>query len=110
MGNEVTADFLIVGAGIMGLALAREIRVREPAARIGVVEKEPVPAWHASGRNSGVFHAGFSYTSDSLKALFTREGNRLWRDYCREKGDTSLTSRKYCKSCDDRNGSLGECV
>ena len=86
MGNEVTADFLIVGAGIMGLALAREIRVREPAARIGVVEKEPVPAWHASGRNSGVFHAGFYYTSDSLKALFTREGNRLWRDYCRERG------------------------
>ncbi len=86
MGNEVTADFLIVGAGIMGLALAREIKEKDPAVRIAVVEKEPVPAWHASGRNSGVLHAGFTYTSDSLKALFTREGNRLWRDYCREKG------------------------
>jgi L-2-hydroxyglutarate oxidase LhgO len=69
----------------MGLALAREIRERDPAAKIAIVEKEPVPAWHASGRNSGVLHAGFYYTSDSLKARFTREGNRLWQDYCRER-------------------------
>ncbi len=83
--GSVTTEYLIVGAGIMGLALAREIRERDPSARVSVVEKEPVPAWHASGRNSGVLHAGFYYTSDSLKARFTREGNRLWRDYCRER-------------------------
>ena len=83
--NEATADYLIAGAGIMGLALAREIKRIEPSASICVIEKEPVPAWHASGRNSGVLHAGFYYTSDSLKARFTREGNQLWREYCLEK-------------------------
>ena len=86
MSDSTATDYLIVGAGIMGLALAREIREREPGASICVAEKEPVPAWHASGRNSGVLHAGFYYTGDSLKARFTREGNRLWRDYCRERG------------------------
>lgn len=82
----VTTDYLIAGAGIMGLALARELKRLEPDAPICVIEKEPVPAWHASGRNSGVLHAGFYYTSDSLKAHLTREGNSLWRAYCREKG------------------------
>ncbi|MHB8370739.1 MAG: L-2-hydroxyglutarate oxidase [Leptospirales bacterium] len=85
MSNTITTDYLILGAGIMGLALAKEIRRVDPSAGVCVLEKEPVPAWHASGRNSGVLHAGFYYTSDSLKARFTREGNRLWREYCREK-------------------------
>ena len=69
----------------MGLALARELKSLEPSATICVIEKEPVPAFHASGRNSGVLHAGFYYTSDSLKARFTREGNALWRAYCQER-------------------------
>jgi L-2-hydroxyglutarate oxidase LhgO len=69
----------------MGLALAQEIRNSEPLATISVIEKEKSPAFHASGRNSGVLHAGFYYTGDSLKARFTRDGNRLWRKYCEEK-------------------------
>lgn len=81
----VDTDVLIVGSGIMGLALASEWQRRHPDDRISVIEKEPVPAWHASGRNSGVLHAGFYYTNDSLKARFTRDGNRLWREYCFEK-------------------------
>ena len=85
MSDTITTDYLIAGAGIMGLVLAREIKRIEPSASICVIEKEPVPAWHASGRNSGVLHAGFYYTSDSLKARFTREGNQLWREYCLEK-------------------------
>lgn len=85
MSATITTDYLLAGAGIMGLALAREIKRIEPSASICVIEKEPVPAWHASGRNSGVLHAGFYYTSDSLKARFTREGNQLWREYCLEK-------------------------
>ena len=85
MGESIATDYLVVGAGIMGLALAREIKKREPGASVTVIEKEPVPAWHASGRNSGVLHAGFYYTSDSLKARFTRDGNRLWREYCLER-------------------------
>ncbi|MHB1287390.1 MAG: L-2-hydroxyglutarate oxidase [Leptospirales bacterium] len=86
MKTTITTDYLIIGAGIMGLALAREIKETIPSATVAVIEKENVPAVHASGRNSGVLHAGFYYTSDSLKARFTREGNLFWREYCQEKG------------------------
>jgi len=75
-------DYLIIGAGIIGLTLARELNSRYPYAEIVIIEKEPDVAYHSSGRNSGVLHAGFYYTSDSLKAKFTREGNALMRQYC----------------------------
>ncbi len=77
-------DYLVVGAGIVGLAVARELNRRFPAARIIILEKEPDVAFHSSGRNSGVLHAGFYYTVDSLKARFTREGNAAMRQYCRD--------------------------
>jgi len=83
--KTIPTDYLIIGAGIMGLALAQELRKSDPLATVCVIEKEQTPAFHASGRNSGVLHAGFYYTGDSLKAKFTRDGNRLWRDYCLEK-------------------------
>ncbi len=51
-----------------------------------LIEKEPSCGLHASGRNSGVVHAGFYYTPDSLKARFTREGNRQLTDYCQAAG------------------------
>jgi len=81
-----TADFLIIGAGVVGLTAALELRRRYPDAAITVIDKEKTLAAHGSGRNSGVLHAGFYYTADSLKARFTRDGNRLWQDYCDEKG------------------------
>jgi L-2-hydroxyglutarate oxidase LhgO len=81
--KDEKTDYLIIGAGIMGLALAREIRSTRPGSTVTVIEKEPSSALHASGRNSGVLHAGFYYTADSLKARFTRDGNRFWQDYCR---------------------------
>lgn len=77
-------DYLIIGAGIMGLALSRELKQRNPSAHITIIEKEPDVAYHSSGRNSGVLHAGFYYTADSLKAKFTQEGNSLMRAYCYE--------------------------
>ena len=83
--KEQKTDFLIIGAGIMGLALAREIRATRPDLTVTILDKEPTSALHASGRNSGVLHAGFYYTSDSLKARFTRDGNRFWQDYCRDR-------------------------
>ena len=82
----IKTDFLIIGAGIIGIAVARELRHRHPGASIRVIEKEAIPAFHASGRNSGVLHAGFYYTADSLKAKFTRDGNRLLTDYCDSNG------------------------
>jgi L-2-hydroxyglutarate oxidase LhgO len=78
-----TTDYLIIGAGIIGLAIARELRNRFPGADITVLEKEPDVAYHSSGRNSGVLHAGFYYSADSLKAKFTREGNQQMKAYCK---------------------------
>ena len=80
--QSISCDYLVIGAGIIGLTIAREIKSCKPDARITVVEKEPDVAYHGSGRNSGVLHAGFYYTADSLKAKFTKEGNALMRQYC----------------------------
>jgi len=81
--NKISeSDYLIIGAGIIGLAIAREINSNFPEAKIVIIEKESDVAFHSSGRNSGVLHAGFYYTADSLKAKFTREGNELMRNYC----------------------------
>ena len=80
-----TADFLVIGGGVVGLSIARELKRRFPDARVALVEKEPECGLHASGRNSGVIHAGFYYTADSLKAKFTRDGNRTLTDYCESK-------------------------
>ncbi|MBS3933200.1 MAG: L-2-hydroxyglutarate oxidase [Truepera sp.] len=79
-----TADFLIIGGGIIGLAIARELRGRYPEARLLLIDKEARLGAHASGRNSGVLHAGFYYSADSLKARFTRDGNRLLTTYALE--------------------------
>lgn len=86
MSQQLRADYLIIGAGIIGLALARELRTRYPQAAILVIDKEADVALHGSGRNSGVLHAGFYYSADSLKARFTRDGNRLMREYVKGRG------------------------
>lgn len=78
----IATDVLIVGGGIIGVSLAREMAGRYPGLTITLLEKEAAVACHASGRNSGVLHAGFYYSPDSLKARFTSEGNRLLTDYC----------------------------
>ena len=78
----MTCDFLIVGAGIIGLSMAHNLRKRYPDASIVVLDKEDTVGAHASGRNSGVLHAGFYYTADSLKARFTRDGNQAMREFC----------------------------
>lgn len=80
-----TAHTVIVGAGVMGLTLARELLARGQE-DILVLEKEPAPGAHASGRNSGVLHAGVYYAAGSAKARTCLAGNRLMRAYCAEKG------------------------
>ena len=75
-------DYLIIGAGVIGLAIARELKFKNPEAKILIIEKESDVGFHSSGRNSGVLHAGFYYTSSSLKAKFTRDGNRELTKYC----------------------------
>jgi len=79
-------DFLVVGGGILGLTLALELKRRHGDCSVTLLEKERACGLHASGRNSGVLHAGFYYTADTLKARLTREGNRQLADYCVERG------------------------
>ena len=78
-------DFLIIGSGIIGLSIATKLNDFRPNAKILILEKEDDVARHASGRNSGVLHAGFYYTADSLKAKFTVNGNKAMRSYCQRK-------------------------
>lgn len=79
-------DYCIIGGGIVGLTIARELAVRFPERRILILEKEAHLGEHASGRNSGVLHAGFYYAPDSLKARLTARGNQLLRGFCAENG------------------------
>ena len=82
--SRVNADILIVGGGIIGLTIAREL-VQKGHQDIIIIDKEKDLAKHASGRNSGVLHAGIYYAPDSLKARSCLSGNFLMRDYCKEK-------------------------
>ena len=86
MHSKRNPDLLIVGGGIVGLAVARAARARWPDATVALLEKEQDVGLHASGRNSGVLHAGFYYGADSLKARFSREGTRQWTELCLERG------------------------
>ena len=67
-------DVAIVGSGAIGMGIARGLHALEPALTIAIFEKEPNFSSHASARNSGVLHAGFYYSPESLKAKFCREG------------------------------------
>jgi len=75
-------DYLIVGAGIIGMTIAYELKKEYSNISIIIIDKEEDVAKHASGRNSGVLHAGFYYSADSLKAKFTVDGNRLMKEFC----------------------------
>lgn len=77
-------DFLIVGAGVVGVSIAREVR-RRFGGRVLVIDKESRAGMHASGRNSGVLHAGVYYKAHTLKARLCVEGNRRMKAYCLEK-------------------------
>ena len=73
MGTRM--DFTIVGGGILGFSIGNAILEKYSSAKVLILEKEGEFGFHASGRNSGVLHAGFYYSPDSLKAKFCRDGN-----------------------------------
>jgi 2-hydroxyglutarate dehydrogenase len=79
-------DIAIVGGGIVGLAVARELTHRHPRASLCVLEREPELGAHQTGHNSGVVHAGVYYTPGSLKARLCVEGARELYAYCEERG------------------------
>ncbi|XP_023276705.1 L-2-hydroxyglutarate dehydrogenase, mitochondrial [Seriola lalandi dorsalis] len=79
-------DVAVVGAGIVGLATARELILRHPSLSFILLEKEKELAAHQSGHNSGVIHSGIYYTPGSLKARLCVRGATLAYEYCEKKG------------------------
>lgn len=77
-------DFIIIGAGIVGMSTAMQLLERFPGKKVVVLEKEASVACHQTGHNSGVIHAGVYYTPGSLKARFCLEGNRDTKRFCDE--------------------------
>jgi (S)-2-hydroxyglutarate dehydrogenase len=84
--TESHYDVIVVGGGIVGLAVALEIVERFPRLRLVLLEKEDAVGRHQSGHNSGVIHSGVYYKPGSLKAKLCVEGARAMVDFCREHG------------------------
>jgi L-2-hydroxyglutarate oxidase LhgO len=82
--NKV-ADYVIIGSGVVGVSIGAELLRRNPKRRVVILEKEVSAGLHASGRNSGVIHAGFYYSPDSLKARLTRDGNAQLREFAKNR-------------------------
>jgi (S)-2-hydroxyglutarate dehydrogenase len=87
-------DLAIVGGGIVGLAVARELSHRHPRASVCVLERERELATHQSGHSSGVIHAGIYYRPGSLKARLCVQGARELYAYCEERGIAHARSGK----------------
>jgi L-2-hydroxyglutarate oxidase len=79
-------DVGVVGAGIVGCSIAREVKLRHPSKSVIILEKESRAGAHASSRNSGVIHSGINQKPGSLKAAMCVRGSTLLRDYCKESG------------------------
>jgi len=82
----MTYDYIVIGAGIIGVSTAWQLQRAFPGNSVLVLEKEPRPACHQTGRNSGVIHAGVYYTPGSLKARFCKEGNIATKQFCSDHG------------------------
>ncbi|HZB70239.1 MAG TPA: FAD-dependent oxidoreductase, partial [Sphingomicrobium sp.] len=80
------ADFVVIGAGIVGLTTALELKRRERSAKVVLLEKEDRPGRHTSGRNSGVLHSGIYYPAGSLKARVCGQGALEMAEYCEKRG------------------------
>jgi L-2-hydroxyglutarate oxidase len=103
------ADVAVVGAGIVGLAVARELSLRHDGIRLVVLEREPRIAAHQTGRSSGVVHAGIYYEPGSLKARLCVEGARELYEYCDRRGLPARRSGKVIVATDQRElGGLDE--
>lgn len=98
-------DHIIIGAGIIGISLGLALLERNPSRKVLIIDKEHKPGVHASGRNSGVLHAGFYYSPDSLKAKFCRLGNLELRKFCKENNLRILETGKVVV-CQDKQDVL----
>ena len=91
----------VVGGGILGVAIARQLLQARPDVEVTVLEKEQDVAHHQTGRNSGVVHAGVYYTPGSLKAELCRRGGELLRSYCHDRGLTLTPYGKVLVATDE---------
>jgi len=80
--SDARFDVVVVGAGIIGLAVARELQARTPGIRLGVLDKEPVLGVHQTAHSSGVVHRGVYYAPGSLKARLCVDGAARLLEYC----------------------------
>ena len=100
--KPLSCHFLVIGGGITGLTIVREL-IHRGCEDIILLEKENVLGVHASGRNSGVLHAGIYYTPDTYKARFCIEGNRRMKAFCRDKGLALHERGKVVVSSDEKS-------
>jgi (S)-2-hydroxyglutarate dehydrogenase len=94
-------DFVVVGGGILGLAVGRELLARHPDSRLAVVEAENRLAAHQTSHSSGVVHAGVYYEPGSLKARLCREGSTALMTYCDEHGIECRRTGKLIVATDE---------
>ncbi len=96
-----TCDFVVIGGGILGLAVARELLNRHPDSSLCVLEREDRLAAHQTSHSSGVIHAGIYYAPGSLKARLCVEGARLLYAYCDERGIEARRNGKLIIAADE---------
>jgi (S)-2-hydroxyglutarate dehydrogenase len=96
-----TCDFVVIGGGILGLAVARELLHRHPDSSLCVLEREDRLAAHQTSHSSGVIHAGIYYAPGSLKARLCVEGARLLYAYCDERGIEARRDGKLIIAADE---------
>ena len=78
-------DYIVVGAGMVGLSIAHQLKINNPNKKICIIEKESSVGFHSSGRNSGVIHAGIYYKPDTLKSKLCIDGSKRLKKWCKEK-------------------------
>jgi (S)-2-hydroxyglutarate dehydrogenase len=104
MSSGITsADLVVVGAGILGLAVAREALLRYDGLSVLVLEKEDRVAAHQTGHNSGVIHSGIYYAPGSLKARLCVQGSRALYAYCEERAIATERCGKVVVATDERD-------
>ncbi len=81
-----SADIVVVGGGIVGVATAERASAQFPSQKVVLLEKEPTLAFHQTGRNSGVIHSGIYYKPGSLKAQLCRDGRKALLAFCKARG------------------------
>ena len=94
------SDVVVIGGGILGLAVARELLSRHPDSTLCVLEREDRLAAHQTSHSSGVIHAGIYYAPGSLKAKLCVEGARLLYAYCDERGIEARRDGKLIVAAD----------